>query len=720
MTAETAAQPPPSGLLVWLRATSTALRSIGDALCSWVELAARFWLAQVFLAGAAVGVMMHEPLAMRAGGHWADALNHLVSSPFGFAIQTICPLMLLAGLFTRLAAVPLLVQALVLQGPDGPAEIRLFWAVLLGWFIVFGPGTLSLDALLGRSLDSNAVPGVERLGALFAWITRVFGPATRLSLRCWISTGPLAVAAAGFSWFRTMQQGPLAPWLASVPQGFGMLAPGFALMLAAMLVAGFGTRLAAMALIAAIPIAQVGMSFDVRLYWLLLLGIVVTRGPGPFSLDALMIRGLALLDGRRPALDARLPHVVVVGGGFGGIAAARSLGGAACRVTLVDQRNYHLFQPLLYQVATAGLSPADIATPIRSMFRTQSNVRVLLGRVQGVSTATAEVLLDRGTLPYDYLVLATGSQHSYFGRDDWAPVAPGLKRVEDATDIRRRLLIAFERAESAASAEERSAWLTFVVVGGGPTGVELAGAIAELARHGLEREFRTIDPAAARVMLIQSAPRVLPTFPESLSAEAAAELGRLGVEVRLGGKVEEVDDTGVVVTGERIAARTVLWAAGVAASPAGSWLNAATDRAGRVVVRDDLSVTLHANVFAIGDTAASNGWRGQPVPGLAPAAKQAGHYVAKVIRARLRDRPAPPPFAYRHAGSLATIGRQAAVAEFGPLRFRGALAWWLWGAVHILFLVGGRNRATVMLEWAWAYFTYRRGTRLIIDPRSTP
>jgi NADH dehydrogenase/putative oxidoreductase len=408
-----------------------------------------------------------------------------------------------------------------------------------------------------------------------------------------------------------------------------------------------------------------------------------------------------------------LPHVVVVGGGFGGVAAVRGLRGAACRVTLIDQRNHHLFQPLLYQVATASLSPGDIATPVRAIFRGQDNARVVLGQVTGVDPAGKAVLLDRGRVPYDVLLLATGAQHSYLGHDDWAAFAPGLKTVEDGTAIRRNLLLAFEEAEGAATEAERRAWLTFVIVGGGPTGVELAGAIAELARHGLDQEFREIDPASAHVMLVQSGPRLLPAFPEALSDDAAAALRHLGVDVVLDSRVEAVSAAGVTVSGRIVAARTVLWAAGVMASPAAGWLGVKADRAGRVPVGPDLGVPGLDGVFAVGDTAASNGWAGAAVPGLAPAAKQGGAYVARVIRARLVGRPAPAAFRYRHLGSLATIGRQSAVADFGFVRVRGALAWWLWGAAHIAFLAGGRNRATVLVEWVWAYLTFRRGTRLI-------
>jgi NADH dehydrogenase/putative oxidoreductase len=405
--------------------------------------------------------------------------------------------------------------------------------------------------------------------------------------------------------------------------------------------------------------------------------------------------------------------VVIVGAGFGGLACAARLAHLPVQVTIVDRQNYHLFQPLLYQVATTALSPGDIAAPIRGLFREHFNVTVLLGNVTAVDTAGRHVLVNEQRLPYDYLVLATGAAHSYFGRDEWATHAPGLKRVEDAVEMRRRLLSAFERAEAADDENERRRLLTFVIVGGGPTGVELAGAIAELARFGMEKDFRRYDPAAARVILVQAGPRVLPTFPDTLSAQTRSALDRLGVEVLLNSRVERIDDDGVIVNGERIASRTVLWAAGVVASPAAKWLSAEADSAGRVKVEADLSVPGLKNVFVIGDTAASNGWNGQPVPGLAPAAKQGGAFVARVVGARVLGRREPARFVYRHLGSLATIGRKAAVADFGFVRLRGAIAWWFWGAVHVALLVGLRNRFSVMLDWFWAYLTFRSGTRLI-------
>ncbi len=386
------------------------------------------------------------------------------------------------------------------------------------------------------------------------------------------------------------------------------------------------------------------------------------------------------------------------------------------QLTVIDRQNYHLFQPLLYQVATAALSPADIAQPIRAILRYQRNASVLLGRVTGIDIGAREVLLGERRVGYDQLVVATGARHAYFGHDDWEEVAPGLKKIEDATHIRRRLLLAFERAEMALDPDERAALLTFVVVGGGPTGVELAGAIAELARMALAADFRRIDPRQTRVILVEAGPRLLPVMPERLSARAKEALERLGVEVRLGQALTGCDAEGAMVAGERLAARTILWAAGVAASPAASWLDAETDRAGRVKVAADLSLAFHPEIFVIGDTALATDPAGHPLPGIAPAAKQAGHYVARVIRARIARRAAPPPFHYRHLGNLATIGRKAAVADFGWLRLSGRLAWLLWGAVHIFFLIGFRNRLAVLLDWLWSYLTFQRGARLITGP----
>lgn len=409
-----------------------------------------------------------------------------------------------------------------------------------------------------------------------------------------------------------------------------------------------------------------------------------------------------------------LPRVVVIGGGFAGLWCTRALARSPVEITLVDRANHHLFQPLLYQVATAGLSAGDIAAPLRQILRAQRNCSVRMGEVTGIDLAGREVALaDGARLGYDFLLVASGAAHAYFGHDEWAPHAPGLKTLDDALEVRRRVLVAFERAEIAADAAERDAWLTFAIVGGGPTGVELAGTLAEIARHTLKGEFRGIDPARARVQLIEAGPRVLATFPPELSERAAAQLRGLGVELLTGAPVQSIDDQGYVRGGERVAARTVLWAAGVAASPLGRLLGAPLDRAGRVQVAPDLSVPGHPEVFVAGDLAALAQADGKPVPGVAPAAKQMGAHVARVIRDRLAGRSGGAAFAYKDFGNLATIGRMAAVVDLRGFRFSGLLAWWFWLAAHVFFLIGFRNRLIVLTNWAWAYWTYQRHARIV-------
>ncbi|TDR38928.1 NADH dehydrogenase FAD-containing subunit [Tahibacter aquaticus] len=410
------------------------------------------------------------------------------------------------------------------------------------------------------------------------------------------------------------------------------------------------------------------------------------------------------------------PHVVIIGGGFGGLWAARGLATAKVRISLIDRVNHHLFQPLLYQVATAGLSMPDIAAPLRHILRRQANATVLLNEVSAIDKANRRVrCVDGSELAYDFLIVASGARHAYFGHDDWAEFAPGLKTLDDALVIRRRVLTAFERAEAETDETRRAAWLNFVVIGGGPTGVELAGTLAEIARHTLRREFRRSNPAAARVLLVEAGPRVLSALPEELSAKATRQLQRLGVEVHTGKPVTAVDAQGIALGEQRIAAHTVLWAAGVAASPLGRSLDVPLDKAGRVVVEDDLSLPGNPEILVIGDLA-SKQQDGRPVPGVAPAAKQMGTHAARAIRQRLRGE-TPAAFRYSDAGSLATIGRMAAVADLGRIRLSGIVAWWFWLFIHVLFLIGFRSRLIVLINWSWSYWTYQRHARIIVGQK---
>ncbi len=705
--------------------TRLAERQIG----ALVDLLLRLWLGQMFLISGLLKVA-DWPRALLLATHEYPVswLNPVSAAYLGAGIELIGALLLMLGLATRVAAVALGALALVIQLNYRALDAHLFWIASFGWYALRGAGPLSLDHLFARGLLESPLPFANSIIAVLAWLREHLAPLYQLLLRSWLGITLLATLLA---W-----EPQAAPWLPIDSAPFWPFA--LQLLLGALLALGVATRLSSFA--AALALALTGMMSTAEqgsMYWFTAFALLTCFGAGRWSLDHVLGALLAHLwpaDAIAKA-QGRLPRVVIVGAGFGGLSCAHALRHAPVAITLVDRRNHHLFQPLLYQVATASLSPGDIAAPVRGVFREQANARVLLGNVTGVDTVSQEVLLEESRLPYDYLVLATGAAHSYFGKDDWERYAPGLKSVEDATEVRRRVLLAFEQAEATEDEQERRALLTFLIVGAGPTGVELAGAIAELARLGMEKDFRRFDPAQARILLVQAAPRILPTFPEQLSARAQSSLDKLGVEVLLNSRVERIDERGVVVAaklndapgrrsgagnsdarvggGERIAARTVLWAAGVVASPAAKWMNAAADSAGRVEVAQDLSVPGMPNVFAVGDTALSTAWAGQPVPGLAPAAKQGGIFVARLISSRVLGRREPRTFVYRHLGSLATIGRKAAVADFGFLRLSGAPAWWLWGLIHIAFLVGMRNRISVIWDWFWAYLTLRSGTRLI-------
>jgi putative oxidoreductase len=698
---------------------AAAFRIAGHSVWPVFELLLRIWLAQAFLMSGVLGMMhMGSSDVIAPHGPLMQLMAPLLHSQSGLSFELACAVLLAVGLCTQLTSLALLLAALT-RAVTHTSDADLLICALVAGFVARGAGPFSLDHALS-GLAHSALTPARLVARATDWMRGAILPPYQLLLRAWLAAALFVAylaANAVPSVLAGLSQRDVVPFASAPPILMAAVA-------AVLLVSGTATRYVALLLLLRIAIAGVaGQHSGAEFYWMLALGLIVLRGPGPWSVDAIIERRLRRaypeLEGK-PAFSLQgLPRVVIVGAGFGGLTCAVALRHTPVDVTLIDRANHHLFQPLLYQVATASLSSGDIAVPIRPLFREAFNIRVLYGTVTGVDPRAQLVELGENRIPYDYLVLASGATHGYFGKDEWQRLAPGLKRLEDATEIRRRLLTAFERAELAEDPVERAALLTFLIVGGGPTGVELAGAIAELARSGMQKDFRRFDPASTRIVLVQSAPRILPSFPEALSAIAQRSLQQLGVEVRTGRRVDAIDPAGVSMSGERIAARTVLWAAGVVASPAAHWLAAGADRAGRVIVAPDLSVPGANNVFAIGDTAASKGWGGRDVPGLAPAAKQGGAYVARAIGARVAGRSAPPPFEYHHRGNLATIGRKSAVLNFGDLRLWGAPAWWLWGMVHVGLLVGVRNRVATVVNWFWSYVTYRSAIRLITGGDST-
>jgi NADH:ubiquinone reductase (H+-translocating) len=699
----------------------TALVWLGDAIAflsrtAWplVDLLIRIWIGKSALVlSVLISTDWTTVVRMAAGSYPIPDLS-LGSTMLLSQVYWLSAASLILGLATRVGAAVLLALTVASHIRVAALDLNLFWMALLAHYVLLGADRLSLDRLLSQGMKNSPLPQAGALITLLDATRPALTGIYLLALRVALMLTLLLAGGVGTAMMTTTPE--IHAWLpvGSATRIFGNEGIALALPMGS----GLATR--ATALFAVVMIGyhkMIGGDMSLPFYWTVLLLLLVAKGPGPFSLDGAVLAGLRRslpeLSGEPPSNFESLPRVVIVGAGFGGIACARALRHAPASVTLIDRQNYHLFQPLLYQVATAALSPADIAIPIRAIFRDQFNAKVMLATVTGLNTERREVLADGLKLPYDYLVIATGAAHSYFGHDAWAPFAPGLKRVDDATLVRGRVLEAFERAEVAANEEERRQLLSFVIVGGGPTGVELAGAIAELARVGMAKDFRNFDPATAEIILVQAGPRLLPAFPESLSEVARRSLANIGVQVFLNSKVRLIDADGVLVNDRRIYSRTVLWAAGVAASPAAKWLNAEADKAGRVKVQPDLSVPRLPDVYVIGDTALANCWRGQPVPGLAQAAQQGGAFVAKALRAKLRGDPISLAFSYRHMGSLATIGRKSAIADFGFVRLHGTMAWWLWGTVHVALLVGSRNRLAVVLNWIWSYVTYRASTRLI-------
>ncbi|MEM7690764.1 MAG: FAD-dependent oxidoreductase [Pseudomonadota bacterium] len=681
------------------------------------DLVIRFFIGMWFLRSGLVKAADWDTALLLATNEypvsWMSPANAAMT---GVAIELIGPILLIAGFMTRPAALAMAALTLVSQAVYVPTTSNLLVIAMLAWYAVAGPAALSMDRVLASGLKTSALPLAAPAIRAAEWSRARLGPVVMALIRVWLGVTLLVYAGvfdppvAVQTWLPTMIVAGMPAWIAIVAAAFFFT--------------GFGALIVSYALfflIAAFMIADAHP--NVTLFPFLFLALYEARGAGLFSIDRAILGWLErniLFDREYRDIPETWPHVVVVGAGFGGLAAVARLKRLPVRITLIDKRNYHLFQPLLYQIATATLNPADIATPIRSLFRADGNVRVLKGEVTSIDSAARTLALANGqAIAFDKLVIATGATHSYFGKDEWGAFAPGLKTVEDGVAVRGAILNAFEQAEANDDPDRIKRLLTFVIVGAGPTGVELAGAIAELAKLNVEREFRTVDPASARVILVQSGPRILPAFPEELSAQAQASLEELGVEIRTGGRVTHIGETEVRVgESETIPTETVLWAAGVAASPAAQWLGAKADRAGRVEVNEQMRV-IGADgepidhIFAIGDTAGSTAWDGKPVPGLAPAAKQAGAYVSDVVEAELLGAPCPGPFAYKHQGSLATIGRKSAVADFGAFKLSGAPAWWLWGLVHVGFLTGARNRVTVIINWGWSFFAQHSGIRLI-------
>ena len=707
------------GRFAFVRSLADFWNSLAQRLAwPYVELIIRLWVAKLFFFFG-IQQLMHWTAALQITNEENPfpQLAPAVSAYLSTGANLVCAILLALGAMTRYASVPLLILAVITQFRFEPFDTQLFWIALFCWYVIHGAGPISFDHLLRRGLADSAIPLIPRAIRFSQWLRSCGSPWYLTGLRLWLGAA-LVVAAVGDA--RLSLGASAERWL---PLDVAMRLPMVAALVGGVaLMLGAGTRYVALLLLLGLFGSSV---VDPRqsdsIYLLMLLAMLVVHGGGVLTIDALARRWhsrLFSVPSSSELASRNWPRVVIVGAGFGGLRCAQALKGANVAITLIDRNNFHLFQPLLYQVATAALSPGDIAMATRQIFRDAPATRLLLSTVTGIDTEKRLVLTERREIPYDYLVLATGATHSYFGKDEWARHAPGLKQVEDALEVRRRILTAFERAEESVNESEKAALLTFLIVGGGPTGVELAGAIAELARFGLNQDFRTFDPADARIILVQAGARLLPSFPERLSSIAQRALEKLGVEIRLASRVNHIDEQGVGLDGEYIEARTVLWAAGVAASPAAAWLKAPSDRAGRIVVGEDLRVPGMANVFAIGDTMASNAWNGQPVPGLASAAKQGGAYVAEQIRALIDARAPLPAFRYRHLGSLATIGRKAAVADFGTFSLWGAPAWWLWGVVHIGFMLGVRNRVATLLNWFWSYLKFGGGIRLITGDKT--
>lgn len=715
--------------LITLHTGGASFKYLLDGLKPIFDLVLRIYLGQIFFISGLLKIMdWDKALYLSQHEYPVSWLDPILAAYVGVSIELVASAFLIIGLLTRFAAFSMLLLTLVIQIEYQVLNTQSIWILLMGWFVIMGAGKLSLDHLM-RGIRDSAIVFSRPISLFFTEITRFVGPFYKLTLRFWIAciliTGgwlvlgsvgdayPYPVLGYQFSnsWISILQNHWYEVLLivSGALIGLGFISRWIALFL-----------LGGIAWVACASIPLTDGQINEAVGWVFLLGLILLYGPGTISLDHGIRHGLrrklrTLLNEEREK-QGKLPEVVIIGGGFGGVAAAKALKTTACHVTLIDKHNYHLFQPLLYQVATAGLSPAEIAAPIRALFDDQPNISIVLGEVVDVESTKQTVILKSGDpLHYDYLIIATGAQHSYFGQDAWAAHAPGLKKIEDALSIRQKMLTSFEMAENAKDPDMHEALLTLVIIGGGPTGIELAGAFAELAYQGMENEFRQINPKNAKIILIEAGPRLLGVMPESLANYTEKALTHLGVTVLLNSRVEKIDENGVTANGVFIPTKNVFWAAGVQASSASKWLNASTDRAGRIEVGPDLSVPGCNNVYAIGDTVLANAWNGKPMPGLAPAAKQSGQYIAKLIQRRIEEQTASKPFKYRHYGSLATIGRSLAVVDFGKFQLSGTLAWWFWGGIHLYFINNMRNRMMIMLQWFWSYITFKKSSRIIYE-----
>lgn len=693
------------------------------------DLILRIYFAKIFIF---LGIRI---LSVDKTLSWAGPL---LDTYWGVSIALVGGVLVLLGLLTRIAAVALLIMTIIVQiqfDYQPLLNTQTILILLLGWTVIFGAGKISLDQAFGGVKDS-AIFLSKPISILYEETTRFVGPFYQLALRFWIAciamTAGWVALQSGWSPYPVLGYRLSSSLLTAFHyHGYEMTL----LMVGALIGLGAFTRLISLggmiSLVVVLcfffPSVINVFQYDEAVAWIFLLGLLLFHGPGSVSIDhwikKITQRWLHHRYVGGLAHKKSLPHVVIIGGGFGGVAAAKSLKTTACRITLIDQHNYHLFQPLLYQVATAGLSPAEIAAPIRSLFVDQPNIDIKLGEVVAIDSSNREIKLNnQDPVSYDYLILATGAQHSYFGQDQWSTFAPGLKKIEDAIAIRQKVLSSFEQAENledSSAIDAQTPLLTIVIVGGGPTGIELAGAFAELAHDGMHHEFRHIDPKKAQIILVEAGPRLLASMPEKLSEFSRKSLENLGVTVLLNTPVESIDQEGIIAKGQRFASKNVFWAAGVQGSKAAQWLNAPVDRAGRIEVNPDLSVPGFDNVFAIGDTISVKAWDNKLMPGIAPAAKQSGKYVAQLIQNHIEEKPPLKPFRYQHYGNLATIGRSLAVIDFGHFQMSGSLAWWFWCGIHLYFINNMRNRFQIMLQWFWSYLTFKKSSRIIYENNKT-